>query len=65
MERESFPVGYVGGVFVAGGELVLSPLHEVIVKAAPRVRLTPPKFLPAIAAARMARARLNNIALAV
>ncbi|MEP6741552.1 MAG: BadF/BadG/BcrA/BcrD ATPase family protein [bacterium] len=65
LEQESFPVGYVGGVFTASDDLVLSPLADAILKTAPRARLRPPKFPPAIAAARLARAHLNNMALAV
>jgi N-acetylglucosamine kinase-like BadF-type ATPase len=65
LEPETFPVGYVGGVFAASGELVLSHLREAIIATAPRAHLTPPKFPPAIAAARMARANLTNLALAV
>lgn len=65
LERETFPVGYVGGVFATSGELVLSHLREVILKTAPRAHLTAPKFPPALAAARMARANLTILALAV
>ena len=65
LEREAFPAGYVGGVFAASGELVLWHLREALLAVAPRAFLTPPKFSPAVAAARMAHERLNNIALAV
>lgn len=65
LERETFPVGYVGGVFAASGELVLSHLREALLEIAPRAFLTPPKFSPAVAAARMAHKRLSDIALAV
>jgi len=65
LERETFPVGYVGGVFASSGELVLSHLRAALLKTAPRAHLTRPQFPPAIAAARMARAHLNNLALAV
>ncbi|HCX31494.1 MAG TPA: hypothetical protein DHU55_17250 [Blastocatellia bacterium] len=64
LEGEAFPVAYVGGVFAAAGELVLAPLREEIKKVAPRAYLAPPRFSPAVAAARMARERLNHIALA-
>jgi len=60
-----FQVAYVGGIFDAAGELVLSGLREEIERVAPRAFLAPPKFSPAVAAARMARERLNNMALAV
>ncbi|HEX8473410.1 MAG TPA: BadF/BadG/BcrA/BcrD ATPase family protein [Pyrinomonadaceae bacterium] len=55
MGRESFQVGYVGGVFAAG-DLVLLPLRQEIQRAAPKARLAPPLFAPAEAAARMAQA---------
>jgi N-acetylglucosamine kinase-like BadF-type ATPase len=64
LERDVFQVGYVGGVFRAG-ELVLSGLREEVQKVAPHAIVAPPRFPPAIAAARMARERLNHIALAV
>ena len=60
-----FQVAYVGGIFDAAGELVLSGMREEIERVAPRAFLAPPKFSPAVAAARMARERLNNMALAV
>jgi len=65
LERETFQVAYVGGVFGAAGELVLSPMREEIKKIAPKAYLAPPRFSPAVAAARMAREHLNNVALAV
>jgi N-acetylglucosamine kinase-like BadF-type ATPase len=65
LERQTFPVGYVGGVFASSGELVLSHLRAAVVKTAPHAHLTPPKFPPAVAAARMARVQLDNLALAV
>ena len=64
MERERFQVAYVGGVFAAG-ELVLGRLREEIGRVAPKAYLAPPLFPPAIAAARMARDHVNQIALAV
>jgi N-acetylglucosamine kinase-like BadF-type ATPase len=65
LERETFQVAYVGGVFAAGGELVLSPMREQIKKVAPKAYLAPPRFSPAVAAARMAREHLDHVALAV
>jgi N-acetylglucosamine kinase-like BadF-type ATPase len=65
LERESFQVSYVGGVFNAAGDLMLSPMREEIRSIAPKAFLAPPKFSPAVAAARMAREHLNHIALAV
>lgn len=65
LERETFQVGYVGGVFGAGGDLVLSPMRAEVKKIAPRVYFAPPRFSPAVAAARMALEHLNHVALAV
>ena len=65
LEGEEFPVGYVGGVFAAAGELVLASMREAIKEVAPNAYLEPPQFPPAIAAARMAHDHLNNVALAV
>lgn len=65
MERERFQVAYVGGVFNAAGELVLEAMREEVKQTAPRAYLAPPRFSPAVAAARMAREHLNHIALAV
>jgi N-acetylglucosamine kinase-like BadF-type ATPase len=64
LERESFQVAYVGGVFEAAGELVLSPLSEEVKRVAAKAYLAPPRFSPAVAAARMAREHLNHMALA-
>jgi N-acetylglucosamine kinase-like BadF-type ATPase len=65
LERETFQVAYTGGVFVAAGELVLATMREEIKKTAPLADLAPPHFPPAVAAARMARERVNHVALAV
>ena len=65
MERERFQVAYVGGVFRSAGDLMLDPLREEVKKVAPRAYFEPPHFAPAVAAARMARERMNHIALAV
>jgi N-acetylglucosamine kinase-like BadF-type ATPase len=65
LERERFQVAYVGGVFKAAGELVLSSMRGEVERVAPKAFLAPPRFSPAVAAARMARERLNNMALAV
>jgi N-acetylglucosamine kinase-like BadF-type ATPase len=65
MERERFQVAYVGGVFSAAGELVLGSMRAEVKQTAPAAYLAPPRFSPAIAAARMAREHLNHIALAV
>jgi N-acetylglucosamine kinase-like BadF-type ATPase len=65
LERESFQVAYVGRVFDAASELVLAPMSLEIRKIAPRAFLAPPRYTPAVAAARMAREHLNHVALAV
>jgi N-acetylglucosamine kinase-like BadF-type ATPase len=65
LERETFQVAYVGGVFGAAGELLLAPIRKQIKKVAPRAYVAPPRFPPAVAAARMARQHLDHVALAV
>jgi N-acetylglucosamine kinase-like BadF-type ATPase len=65
LERETFQVAYVGGVFDAGGELVLSPMRAEVKKIAANAYLAPPQFSPSVAAARMALDHLNHVALAV
>jgi len=65
LERETFPVAYVGGVFDAAQELVLAPLREEVKRVAPKAYVEPPRFSPAVAAARMAREHLNQMPLAV
>jgi N-acetylglucosamine kinase-like BadF-type ATPase len=65
LERETFQVAYVGGVFAAAQELVLAPVREEVKRVAPNAYLAPPRFSPAVAAARMAREHLNHMALAV
>jgi N-acetylglucosamine kinase-like BadF-type ATPase len=63
MERERFQVAYVGSVFRAG-ELIFDPLRETISAVAPQAYLAPPQLAPAVAAAQMARAHLQRLALA-
>lgn len=65
MERERFQVANVGGVFRSAGDLMCDPLREEVRKVAARAYFEPPHFAPAVAAARMARERMNHIALAV
>ncbi len=65
LERETFQVAYVGGIFRTGGELVLAPMRAELKETAPRVFLAPPRFSPAVAAARMALEHVNSVALAV
>ncbi len=65
LERETFQLAYVGGVFKGSDELVLSPMRAEVTKIASKVYLAPPRFSPAVAAARMALEHLNHVALAV
>lgn len=64
MEGEHFQVAYVGGVFAAG-EMLLEALRGEVARIAPRAFLAPPRYPPAVAAARLAREHLNRVALAV
>lgn len=65
MEKEEFPVAYVGGVYGAG-DMVLQPLEEQIKAVAKRAYLAQPLFPPVIAAARFAHAHMREeLALAV
>ena len=64
MENERFQVAYVGGVFAAG-EMILAPLRDEIARVAKKAFIAPPSSSPTIAAARMARALLTDLALAV
>ncbi|MCM3873582.1 MAG: hypothetical protein ND895_23095 [Pyrinomonadaceae bacterium] len=64
LETERFQVAYVGGVFAAGGDLVLGPMCERILQIAPMAFVAPPRMSPSLAAARMARERSNLVALA-
>jgi hypothetical protein len=65
MEHDRFQIAYVGGVFRAAGDLMLNTLRDEVRKVAPRAYFEPPHFAPAVAAARMARERVNHMALAV
>ena len=65
MEQDRFQIAYVGGVFRAAGDLMLNTLRAEFRKVAPRAYFEPPHFAPAVAAARMARERVNHMALAV
>ena len=65
LERDTFQVAYVGGVFDAAQDLVLSSVRDEVKLVAPNAYLAPPRFSPAVAAARMAREHLNHMALAV
>jgi N-acetylglucosamine kinase-like BadF-type ATPase len=59
MQKEEFPVAYVGGVYGAG-ELVLKPLQEKIRAVAKRAYLSQPLYSPVIAAARIAHAHMRE-----
>jgi N-acetylglucosamine kinase-like BadF-type ATPase len=65
LQAETFQVGYVGGIFNGAGELVLDEIRKVVNGIAPKAYLAPPRFPPAVAAARMARHHVNHVALAV
>jgi N-acetylglucosamine kinase-like BadF-type ATPase len=65
MEQDRFQIAYVGGVFRAAGDLMLNTLRAEVRKVATRAYFEPPHFAPAVAAARMARERVNHMALAV
>ena len=64
LKSERFQVAYVGGVFAAGGELILGPMCERIQQIAPLAFVAPPRMSPSMAAAQMARERSNLVALA-
>jgi N-acetylglucosamine kinase-like BadF-type ATPase len=65
MERDHFQVAFVGRIFSAAAELVLEPMTAEVTLVAPKAYFAPPRYGPAVAAARMAREHLNNVALAV
>jgi N-acetylglucosamine kinase-like BadF-type ATPase len=54
-----FPVAYVGGVFNAG-ELLLAPMRNAILAAAPKARILLPEHTPVEGAARMAIRAATN-----
>lgn len=53
MEKESFDVAPVGGVFKAGA-LILNSFEEVVMKTAPKCRIVSPRFEPVVGAVLMA-----------
>lgn len=63
MEGGRFQVAYVGGVFAAD-HLVLDPLRRKVAETAPDAFFAAPVLSPAIAAARMAREHIHQLALA-
>jgi len=64
LEDQEFQVAYVGGVFLAG-ELILTPLRQEVASVARKAFIAAPAYSPPVAAARMARVLLNDLALAV
>jgi N-acetylglucosamine kinase-like BadF-type ATPase len=56
LERETFGIATVGGVFSAG-ELILGELRDRIRSVAPNARLHPPAYPPEMGAVRLALAR--------
>ncbi|MGB8507313.1 MAG: BadF/BadG/BcrA/BcrD ATPase family protein [Pyrinomonadaceae bacterium] len=58
MERDSFHIGYVGGIFRAG-ELILVSLREAVARVAPQAALSQPQLAPAEAAAHMAHEHMR------
>ncbi len=56
LEKQTFPVSTVGGVFAAG-ELLLGPLAAALHAVAPGARIGPPAYPPEIGAIRLARAK--------
>jgi N-acetylglucosamine kinase len=56
LEKETFPVSTVGGVFAAG-DLLLGPLAAALHEVAPGARVGPPAYPPEIGAIRLSRAR--------
>ena len=59
MEKDEFPVAYVGGVYGAG-DLVLGVMQKEIKSVAKRAHLSQPLFPPVMAAARIAHAHLRD-----
>jgi N-acetylmuramic acid 6-phosphate etherase len=59
LERESFPVATIGGVFSAGAPL-LDPLRAAIAAVAPGAVVGPPAFPPEIGAIRLALAGAHD-----
>jgi N-acetylglucosamine kinase-like BadF-type ATPase len=65
LEKEEFPVVYVGGVYGAG-DLVLDPMRAEIKCVAKKAYLARPLYPPTIAATRIAQAHFRDLlALAV
>ena len=65
LQNDRFQVACVGRIFSSAGELVLASMREELKRVAPKAFIAPPLFPPAVAAARMAREHLNQVALAV
>jgi len=58
MENDEFDVAFVGGVFNAG-EAILNPFKQTVKMAAPKSRVIPPRFEPAIGAVLKALRAIN------
>lgn len=55
MQQDEFRIGYVGGVFGAD-DLILQPLREELAAFAPKAKIAPPIYKPAVGAAKLAMA---------
>jgi N-acetylglucosamine kinase-like BadF-type ATPase len=60
MEKDTFNLSYVGGVFESG-ELILTTLREEIQKVAPNAEIAPPLDPPVIGAVKMVMANQGKI----
>lgn len=58
MENDEFDLAFIGGVFKAG-ELILDSFKESVRKIAPKCKVTPPRFEPAIGAVLLALKEIN------
>lgn len=61
MQKDSFRVAYVGGVFAAG-ELILEPLRYLVQQVAPQAEVTPPLFAPMIGAVKLTQRLAGKLA---
>lgn len=59
LQKEKFPIAYVGSIFKAG-DLIMKPFLESVHEIAPKAVLIPPQIPPAIAAARIAYKSFQN-----
>jgi N-acetylglucosamine kinase-like BadF-type ATPase len=63
LQKEAFPVAYVGGVF-GGGTHVLEELRRALAEVAPKAYLAEPIYGPAVGAAKLAAAALHEMPVA-